>query len=161
MPATGLDRLNDMPDGEARQALRGVCASTSWADAVASKRPFTAPEDLHAAADGALVALEETDLDEALAGHPRIGERSGSASSRREQSGVADETREAFAEANAEYEKRFGHVYLVCASGRSGDELLGLLRQRLANDPATERRVAREELGKINRLRLQRLVEDS
>jgi 2-oxo-4-hydroxy-4-carboxy-5-ureidoimidazoline decarboxylase len=70
-----------------------------------------------------------------------------------------DATLAALAEGNREYEARFGHVYLVCASGRSGEELLAVLRSRLGNDPATERRVVRAELGKINRLRLERLAE--
>jgi 2-oxo-4-hydroxy-4-carboxy-5-ureidoimidazoline decarboxylase len=70
-----------------------------------------------------------------------------------------DATLAALAEGNREYEARFGHVYLVCASGRTGEELVDVLRSRLGNDPAAERRVVREELGKINRLRLERLVD--
>lgn len=159
MPTSGLDELNTMPDGDARQRLHSVCSSSAWVDAMATHRPFDAADDLYAAADDAVSALDETDLDEALAGHPRIGERSDSDSSRREQAGVTDETRDALTQGNAAYEQRFGHVYLVSASGRSGDELLAVLRHRLTNDAGNERRVAREELGKINRLRLQRLVE--
>ena len=67
---------------------------------------------------------------------------------------------DALAEGNREYENRFGHVYLVCASGRSGEELLDVLRSRLGNDPAYERTVVRTELGSINRLRLQRLLDE-
>ena len=58
------------------------------------------------------------------------------------------------AEKNREYEDRFGYVYLVCASGRTAEELLAILSDRLDNDPDTERRVMRNELAKINRLRL-------
>lgn len=153
---TNLDAMS-LPD--VRQALLAVCASPRWADAVAAARPFGSPEGLDAAADRALADLTESDLDEALSGHPRIGERAGSADSRREQAGVAgDETLAALAEGNREYEARFGHVYLVLANGRSGEELLAVLRSRLGNDPATERAVVREELGRINRLRLERLV---
>ena len=65
---------------------------------------------------------------------------------------------DALADGNRVYEERFGHVYLVCATGRSAEELLGLLRARLGNNPKTERMVVRDELGKINRLRLERLV---
>ena len=106
--------------------------------------------------------MSEADLDEAMAGHPRIGERpvAGSESSR-EQAGVSgDEVRAALARGNRTYEDRFGHVYLVAASGRTGEELLDILRSRLLNDRDTERRVVREELGRINRLRLTRLVEE-
>ncbi|HZI96206.1 MAG TPA: 2-oxo-4-hydroxy-4-carboxy-5-ureidoimidazoline decarboxylase [Actinomycetales bacterium] len=161
MSPTDLAAFNALPESEARLRLQGVCASASWADTVAAARPFAERDDLYAAADDALAALREPDLDEALAGHPRIGERGTSADSRREQSGVSDASREALADGNRAYEERFGHVYLVCASGRTGDELLALLRERLSNDPTAERRVARDELGKINRLRLRRLVEKS
>ena len=160
-PAGAVGCLDELPDDELRARLLEVCSSPRWADLVAAARPFGAAEEVYAAGDRALAALSEADLDQALAGHPRIGERAHSAASRREQSGVSgDETLAALAEGNREYEARFGHVYLVCASGRSGEELLAVLRSRLRNDAATERRVVREELGKINRLRLQRLVEE-
>jgi 2-oxo-4-hydroxy-4-carboxy-5-ureidoimidazoline decarboxylase len=92
---------------------------------------------------------------------PRIGEHSVHASSRREQAGLAtadDGLRTALARANWDYETRCGHIYLVCADGRSGEELLDVLRERLGNDAGMERRVLRGELVKINRIRLTRLV---
>src|SRR6185437_5354117 len=95
------------------------------------------------------------------AGHPRIGDRA-SGRSHQEQAGVrtADAaTVQALADGNEAYERRFGHIYLVCASGRSGAELLALLRERLGHDPGTEWGVVRGELGKINRIRLQKLLE--
>lgn len=151
--------LDDLPLPDVRQALLAVCASPRWADSVAAARPFRSPESLFAAADQALTDLPESDLDMALSGHPRIGERAVSADSRLEQAGVTgDETLAALAQGNREYEARFGHVYLVCASGRSGEELLAVLRSRLDNDTSTERAVVREELGRINRQRLERLV---
>jgi 2-oxo-4-hydroxy-4-carboxy-5-ureidoimidazoline decarboxylase len=106
------------------------------------------------------VSLSDADLDEAMAGHPRIGDRNAGGASRREQSGVAGADPElltALADANRAYEERFGHVYLVCATGRSAQELLDILRARLGNDPATERAVALAELAAINRLRIARL----
>lgn len=96
-----------------------------------------------------------------MAGHPRIGERAHSAWSRQEQSGVArasDDVRAKLAAANAEYERRFGQVYLVCASGRSADDLLVICRSRLGNDLTSERGVVLDELAKINRLRLGELL---
>ena len=82
-----------------------------------------------------------------------------SAASAREQSGVTgQDVRSALAEGNRAYEAKFGHIYLVCAAGRSGEELLAVLRARLDNDPSTERQVMRTELSKINRLRLAGLV---
>ncbi len=115
-------------------------------------------------ADAALADVDEREVDKALAGHPRIGDRAAathSAWSRLEQSGVdgtSDETLAALADGNRAYEERFGHVYLVCATGRSADELLAILQSRLHNDPDTERKVVRDELGKINRLRLEKLL---
>jgi 2-oxo-4-hydroxy-4-carboxy-5-ureidoimidazoline decarboxylase len=107
--------------------------------------------------------LAPAGLEQALAGHPRIGERHGAdGRSRREQAGVhgADPaTIRALADGNEEYERRFGHIYLVCATGRSAGELLALLRERLSNDPGTEWEVVRRELAKINRIRLTRLLD--
>jgi OHCU decarboxylase len=158
LPA-GVAHLDGLSAADLRRVLGEVCASRRWVETVAAARPYGTTEALYAAAERALAALHEEDVDEALGGHPRIGERADGAASRREQSGVSgDATLAALAEGNREYETRFGHVYLVCASGRSGEELLAVLRSRLTNDPGTERRVVREELGRINRLRLERLV---
>ena len=121
-------------------------------------RPYATRSALLTAAD---IPLSSGEVRAAMAAHPRIGEKpkgSGTEAdwSRSEQSGVdnADE----FAAANAQYEAKFGHVYLVCASGRSGEELLKILRSRLDNDPATELAVAGRELVKIAELRLAKAV---
>jgi 2-oxo-4-hydroxy-4-carboxy-5-ureidoimidazoline decarboxylase len=155
-----FDRL---PAAQARAALLDCCAAPDWADRLVAARPYGAPAALLARADAVLAELDEEQVDRALAGHPRIGERSAHASSVREQAGVAgaaDDVRAALAAGNRAYEDRFGHVYLVCADGRSADELLAVLQARLGNDPATERAVLRTELAKINRIRLTRLLED-
>jgi 2-oxo-4-hydroxy-4-carboxy-5-ureidoimidazoline decarboxylase len=149
----GFDAL---PPAEAERELLAVCRSRRWAEAVAAGRPYRTVEALQAAA---AAALTDADLDEAMAGHPRIGDRTAAGASRREQSAVATADAAvltALAEGNREYEERFGHVYLVCASGRSADDLLATLRARLRNDPATERAVALQELAAINRLRIAR-----
>lgn len=133
-----------------------------WAEQIAGSRPFADLKALFDTADAVLAKLPESEIDDALSGHPRIGERTESASSIREQSGVSSATEDVFAELrqkNAEYEDKFGHVYLVCASGKSGTELLDILRGRLRNDPATERSVLRTELAAINRIRLARLID--
>jgi 2-oxo-4-hydroxy-4-carboxy-5-ureidoimidazoline decarboxylase len=130
-------------------------------DAVVAGRPYADRAALRRASDDIVAALDDSALDEALAGHPRIGERSESAWSRQEQAGAAaadDELHAQLADANADYERRFGHVYLVCATGKSAAELLDLCRARLANPPDVEGRVVREELAKINALRLDKLV---
>jgi 2-oxo-4-hydroxy-4-carboxy-5-ureidoimidazoline decarboxylase len=160
---TDLAAFDALPQPEAERLLRGCCASTTWAREVAAGRPYRSADALLSAADAVLAGLDDPDLDEALAGHPRIGERSRSAASTREQAGVLasdDAVLAALAEGNRAYEARFGHVYLVCATGRSGPELLAVLQERLRNDPATERLRTRAELGKINRIRLAQLVDD-
>ncbi|MFD6102455.1 2-oxo-4-hydroxy-4-carboxy-5-ureidoimidazoline decarboxylase [Nocardia salmonicida] len=154
-----LAGFNDLPAATAEQALLACCSAPRWAQAVAAARPYATTESLTAAADAASASLDDADIDEALAGHPRIGDRPTSASSAREQSGVTgQDVRSALAEGNRAYEAKFGHIYLVCAAGRSGEELLAVLRARLDNDPSTERQVMRTELSKINRLRLAGLV---
>ena len=154
--------LNAMPGELARQRLLACCSSARWAAEVASGRPYASAGELLASSDAAVAGLAPADLEQALAGHPRIGERrAADARSRREQAGVlgADPaTIRALAEGNEEYERRFGHIYLVCATGRNAADLLALLRERLGNDPGTEWGVVRRELGKINRIRLAGLL---
>jgi 2-oxo-4-hydroxy-4-carboxy-5-ureidoimidazoline decarboxylase len=114
-----------------------------------------------------VTSLSESDLDAALAGHPKIGEPAAPDHddrgwSRQEHStvdGAAPEVRRALAVGNAAYQRRFGHVYLVNATGKSAVQLLEILNQRLDNDPAAERGVVRDELAKINRIRLAKLLE--
>jgi 2-oxo-4-hydroxy-4-carboxy-5-ureidoimidazoline decarboxylase len=159
-----MAQFDALPAADARSVLVECCTAPEWAERLAAGRPYGALPALLERADAVLAALDEDQVDLALAGHPRIGERSAHASSAREQAGVAtapDAVLAALAEGNRAYEERFGHVYLVCADGRPAEELLAVLRARLDNDPATERAVLRTELGKINRIRLSRLLEDS
>ena len=166
MSADELARFNGLPSEVAREQLLACCSSPVWADRMAAGRPYSSARDA-VRQSGAIVAiLTLPELEAALAGHPRIGERSAEAGqsadwSRSEQSGTstADEpTRRALADFNLEYERRFGHVYLVAASGRSAAELLAILRARLRNSPPTEWRVVRTELQKINELRLVKML---
>ncbi|MGV9673512.1 2-oxo-4-hydroxy-4-carboxy-5-ureidoimidazoline decarboxylase [Gordonia sp. NPDC003504] len=157
----GLPSFNDLSERQAIGTLYECCSSSIWALRVAKARPFIDDEALLEYADLILAELTEADLDEALAGHPRIGDRPDNASSQREQSGVAgadpavlDELKEL----NKAYDEKFGHVYLVFANGRPAAELLAILKERIRNDAATERRVMRMELAKINRARLQRML---
>ncbi|HVV20490.1 MAG TPA: 2-oxo-4-hydroxy-4-carboxy-5-ureidoimidazoline decarboxylase [Pseudonocardiaceae bacterium] len=156
-----LDAFNAAPAGEVRAQLRACCAATAWIEAMVAGRPYPDEAALAAASDAATAALDDTGLGQALAGHPRIGERAAGAWSRREQSGMAAadaDVRTAIAAANAEYEQRFGHVYLVCATGRDAAELLAICRARLGNSAETERGVVLGELAAINRLRLAKLL---
>jgi 2-oxo-4-hydroxy-4-carboxy-5-ureidoimidazoline decarboxylase len=185
----GTDRLtwfNELPAGAAQQALLDCCSAPGWAAQMAAARPFASAQDAVRRSSAIVGALTVPDLADALAGHPRIGERpaapSGTPSdpyyradssdeapmppraadwSAQEQSGVDAEdtrTKQALAEANRQYEQRFGHIYLVCAAGRTGAELLGVLHDRLRNEPEDEWQVVRAELQKINALRLQQLI---
>jgi 2-oxo-4-hydroxy-4-carboxy-5-ureidoimidazoline decarboxylase len=152
--------LNALTDGAAVGELLGCCAAPGWARRVAAGRPYGSLPDLLAGADAAWAAREPGDLDAAMAGHPRIGERGLPGWSRQEQSGVGEdaETSRALREANAAYEERFGHVFLICATGRGPEDILAELRHRMLNDPGTEREVAAAEIGKINAIRLRKLV---
>jgi 2-oxo-4-hydroxy-4-carboxy-5-ureidoimidazoline decarboxylase len=160
--------FNVLPVAEARAALLACCAVPDWAARLVGGRPYPHRVALLAAADAALRALSWEQVAQALAAHPRIGERASGADleaawSRREQSGVerADEaTRAALARANREYEQRFGHLFLIFASGRGDTELLAAARARLRHDEPTERRIVREELRKIALLRLERLFDE-
>lgn len=157
----GLPAFNAMTDAQAHAALLACCHAARWAREVAAGRPYPS---LAALLDRAAAALTDEDVTEALAGHPRIGQapaKTHSSWSRREQAGVADSDDQLLADlagGNRAYEQRFGHIYLVCASGRSAPDLLRTLRERLGNDPGTERQVMRDELGKINELRLAKLI---
>ena len=152
--------LNALPDGDAVEVLLGCCAAPGWARRVAAGRPYGSLPDLLAGADAAWAAREPGDLGAAMAGHPRIGERGLSGWSRQEQSGVGSDagTAQALREANAAYEERFGHVFLICATGRGPAEILAELQRRMANGPDAEREVAAAEIGKINAIRLRKLV---
>jgi 2-oxo-4-hydroxy-4-carboxy-5-ureidoimidazoline decarboxylase len=159
-PGTGLAWLNALPADQAAAALLGCCAAPGWARRVAARRPYATVDDLLAAADAAWAAGEPADLEAAMAGHPRIGERRLTGWSRQEQAGVGsdDQTVQALREANAAYEDRFGRVFLICATGRGRGEILAELHRRMANDPDTERAVAADEIGKITEIRLRQLV---
>jgi allantoicase len=156
--AIGLRFLNSLPADQAEIVLRACCAAPAWIEAVRSGRPYADVDALYARSDEATMSLDDEGFAAALAVHPRIGERSRNTWSRQEQAGVDDTVRSQLATANAEYEQRFGHVYLVCATGKSGEELLALCRERLRNDAATEHQVALGELAKIARIRIDKLM---
>jgi len=156
-----VHEFNRLPAETARKALRQCCSSGRWVDAVLAGRPYTGTEALLAASDAAVAGLTATDLGEALAGHPRIGERRAGWSGQEQAgvSGAGDELRRALADGNSAYEQRFGHIYLACATGRDAAELLAFLHGRLGNDRKTEWGVVASELAKINRIRLRKLLE--
>jgi OHCU decarboxylase len=158
-----LDRFNELPEDKAVAELLAVCHSRRWATAVAAGRPYADVAALQQAADEIWTGLTPGDWLEALEAHPRIGESGGGSAewSRQEQAGVGgagDDVRERLARDNADYEARFGHVFLISAAGRSADEILAALTERLGNDPDTELAVAADEHRRITRLRIERLL---
>ncbi len=168
---TGQDlaRFNQLADADARRELLACCSAPAWADKVLAGRPYAAVQDMFRESDAAAASLTSAELAEALAGHPRIGDRAAGTTksadwSRREQAAALDsdaQTRAALADGNRAYEQRFGHIYLVCAAGRPAAELLAVLRGRLANDDEQEWQVVRTELAKINQIRLRALLSGS
>jgi 2-oxo-4-hydroxy-4-carboxy-5-ureidoimidazoline decarboxylase len=160
-----LNDFNVLSPKDAHRRLHTCFASDKWARRVADGRPYAGLDALLDTAERAWSELAPSDWAEALAGHPRIGERGGSSPdvSDREQSGVQEapaHTLVRLAEENLRYEARFGHVFLIAAAGRDGNEILAALRERMRNDPVTESAVANEEHRKIARLRLQALVQE-
>lgn len=156
--------LNELPEPAVREVLMSCCAAGSWVDEIVSGRGYASIDELLARSDAAVAALTEEQLGEALAGHPRIGDRRAASTpgwSAQEQAGVSaadEELAAALADGNAEYERRFGHIYLVCATGKSGQELLAILRERLSNDRDAEWKAVAAELAKINQIRLRKLL---
>jgi len=167
----GVTKLNSMGVDEAKDFFLKACGSRRWADAMIARRSFADAADLFAGAEAAADSLARDDWLEAFSHHPRIGDTNPSASkfvvtrdlSRHEQSGMSgasEETRRAFVEGNRAYEAKFGHVFLICATGKSGEAMLEQLRARLANDAETELRNAASEQRKITRLRLERMLSE-
>jgi len=161
-------RIDDASSDQARALLETCCGSTRWVGRMLALRPFRTTAALLAAARREWFSLMPKDWKEAFTHHPRIGDREALRArfpathelSEREQTGMAaasDEIIEALAQGNAAYERRFGYIFIVCASGKSAGEMLDLLTARMQNDPVIEVRIAAEEQAKITELRLKQL----
>lgn len=161
-----LATFNALPDEAAQAAVAHCVAIPHWQQALVAARPFASPAALLAEAERLAQAWNSNDLDQALAAHPRIGERARGAEkeaalSRREQSAMADADaalQQAMLAGNRAYEARFGRLFLIRASGRSGDEMLAQLQRRLENDAETETREALAQLREITLLRLKEIL---
>lgn len=163
-----VEAFNSAPAERLRADLHACCAAAGWGAAIETGRPYPSRTAIVAAADAASRGLSWAEVLDGLSAHPRIGERAtgGSADaawSRREQSAAAssadETTAAALVAANRAYEQRFGHVFLIFASGRSSAEILAAATERLGHDEATERAVVADELRKIALLRLERLLD--
>jgi 2-oxo-4-hydroxy-4-carboxy-5-ureidoimidazoline decarboxylase len=171
----GLARLNTLPgdaaggdvDSALHAALHACCAAAAWMTAIAAGRPYPDRATLLDRSSDVLAGLDWSAIRQALDAHPRIGERAAAAGreaswSAAEQSGVDSATAEvkaALVEANRAYEERFGHVFLIFATGRTDTEMLAAARQRVGNDEQTEQGVVRTELTRIVALRLTKLLD--
>ncbi len=161
-----LHRFNAHPETETRASLLACCASSTWAQRVLAGRPYATAEQLLDVAEDACRSLSPSDVDEALSGHPRIGDRADGLTqeaswSRQEQSSVTDAdaaTKRALHAGNLEYEQRFGRVFLIRAAGRTPGEMLAELQRRLQNDAEAEQREVVDQLAQITRLRVEKLL---
>ena len=162
-------KIDAMPEVRAREALLRCCASPEWVDAMIAARPFGSEARLLQVADDVWWALPREAWFDAFAGHPRIGadvdalrEKFAATQSwsSEEQAGVAQATQatlDALVAGNVAYEKRFGYIFIVCATGKTAAQMLSLLEARLDNHPEAELRVAAEEQRKITHIRLAKI----
>lgn len=159
----GLTRLDTLPPAQARADLAACCSAPKWVDSMLERRPFGSAEALRQAADAAWATTDREDWNAAFRSHPRIGERTTAKSwASQEQAGMsaaADELRAEMAELNRAYEERFGFTYIVCATGKSAEELLAILRSRIGASPDTELERAASELHAITKIRLEKLLQ--
>ena len=162
-------RLNQLPAELAEAEYLKCCGSTRWAKLMTEARPFANFQEVSSKADEIWASLGEEDWLEAFRAHPKIGERKAAAAqsqqaanwSAQEQSQTqqaADKTKAAIAEGNRVYEDRFGFIFIICATGKSAEEIANALKERLAHDAATELRIAAEEQRQITQLRLKKLL---
>ena len=161
--------MNSIPQDEAVEALLQCCGSKRWAEEVTNARPYATSETLFAKANSIWWSLPPNDWLEAFRSHPKIGEKKAAAPvsdqsrqwSGQEQSGVntaSRETVDALAALNWAYEQKFGFIFIICATGKTSDEMLESLKKRLENDPETELPIAAAEQSKITELRLKKLT---
>jgi 2-oxo-4-hydroxy-4-carboxy-5-ureidoimidazoline decarboxylase len=163
-PPAALAALSATEPAALRGLLLGVCASPRWAAGVAATRPWPDRAALLAANAAAVATLGPADLAQALAGHTSIGSPGdGGRTAEREQAGLRGADQALLDEldrATAAYRARFGRLFLICATGRTAAEMLAAVRERYPNDPATEARIVRSELRRINDIRLNRLLDE-
>ena len=167
--ASNLDHLNTLPEPDAIQEFRKCCGSQRWAQRMVINRPYLSPEDLSVKAADLWWDLDRDDWVEAFRSHPKIGEKKSAATvsaqssqwSGQEQAGTnaaSTETTNALATLNHEYEQKFGFIFIICATGKTSDEMLAALRERLQHDPSEELAIAAAEQSKITGLRLKKLL---
>lgn len=164
-----LESLNSLTHEEAVKTLLQCCGSKRWSGDVAQSRPYSNLETLIAKANEVWWSLPPNEWLEAFRSHPKIGQKKAadpvSDQSRQwsgqEQAAIAEASREtvdALAALNWAYEQKFGFIFIICATGKTSDEMLSALKQRLEHDAATELPIAAAEQSKITELRLKKLI---
>ncbi len=164
-----IEELNNLPKPVFLNEMKICCASSRWMNEMYSLRPFSGMKDLMEKADKAWQSAGEEDWLEAFSHHPKIGDleslekkfNSTKELAGLEQSSVktaTSDTLQALADGNKEYEKKFGFIFIVCATGKSADEMLQLLNNRIVNNRAEEIRTAAAEQHKITILRLKKII---
>ena len=169
MTEHSLRWFNDLDASDLRDTLRGCNAADRFVAEVEAGRPYASAAELADRAEAVSLSLDWAEVGQALAGHPRIGQRAEgesaqARSSRAEQASMDsadDAIRAALVQGNRAYEERFGHVYLIRAAGRTPKEMLAELQRRLDNDEASERVEVTRQLAEITRLRVEKLVSES
>lgn len=167
-----LQELNALSHSDALSELAHCCGSTRWVYRMTTRRPFESNDELFQVADEMWRSLSESDWREAFTHHPQIGDieslrkkfASTASWASSEQSGAInarEETLKDLAEGNRLYEERFGYIFIVCATGKSADEMLTILKSRLQNSPEDEIKIAAGEQAKITKLRLEKLLDAS
>ncbi len=160
-----LAAWNALDAEAAAHAILPCNGSQAWARALAAKRPFQSPYDLTCTADIVWRGLLPSDWQQAFASHPRIGEQKAKEAtpqslqwSKGEQSAarLTDDTQTMLSAANRAYEEKFGRIFIVCATGKTAEEMLAILEHRLNNDPVTELREAAEQQRQITQIRLRK-----
>jgi allantoicase len=158
----GMRYVRAMPEPELRTALKACCGCEAWVDAMVKERPFADLATMKKRAGAIWTAFGQKEFDEAFSAHPRIGDRQAKGTEGKEQARVAEAsqaTLDELRDANRTYEEKFGRIYIVCATGKSAEEMLAIARERMKNDPETELRRAADEQRKITELRLEKLVQ--
>ncbi|HKO63198.1 MAG TPA: 2-oxo-4-hydroxy-4-carboxy-5-ureidoimidazoline decarboxylase [Pyrinomonadaceae bacterium] len=164
-----ISRINSLTTEEAEAEFLKCCGCKRWAARLCAERPFENVEEMVATADRIWWSLDANDWVEAFDSHPKIGEQKAAAPvagqalswSETEQSGTRDspeQTMNQLGKLNRQYQDKFGFIYIICATGKSADEMLETLRERLNNDRATELTNAAREQAKITTLRLNKLL---
>jgi 2-oxo-4-hydroxy-4-carboxy-5-ureidoimidazoline decarboxylase len=166
-----IQQLNQLSHAEIFAELQKCCGSDSWIKAMISRRPYSDKQSLQQISDKIWSTVSEKDILEAFSHHPQIGDveslkkkfaNTANWASNEQQGAqqATDETLNALKKGNEDYLNKFGFIFIVCATGKSAQQMLDLLNERLSNDQAIELHIAATEQNKITHLRLDKLLSD-